>query len=226
LNATFAKNIANSGKMLEVTVMTAEIITNEDTFLISLNDESNKLQIKSIIKDMLGFAEQLIVNNEGAYRKITSLYRQAREWKKSIEGKRKELTEPLRKQTSAINDKAKELTDPLDAVIALANRKTSGYQIMLEEIKRKEDEKIRNGAALFDAEDEIYIPPMEKVMRGDGAMAITKVEKRFKVVDLSKVPLKYLMIDAISIEQDIKLGINEISGISIYEEQTTQLRVR
>jgi len=206
--------------------MTTEIITHEDTFLISLNNENNKIKVMNIINDMVGFANQLVVNNETAYRKITSLYRQAREWKKSIDGKRKELTEPLRKQTNAINDKAKELSDPLDAVIALANKKASGYQLMLEDIKRKEDEKIRAEASLFDAEDEIYIPPMEKIMRGDGAMAVTKMEKRFKVLDLAKVPLKYLAIDTKAVEQDIKLGINEISGLEIYEEQTTQLRVR
>jgi hypothetical protein len=206
--------------------MATEIMTGENPFLMPLDSEDHKLQIKSVIGDMLAFTEQLLVDSEPAYRKITSLYRQAREWKKMIDAKRKELTDPLRKQTAAINDKAKELTDPLDHVIDLANAKASGYQRMLEEQKLQEEAKLRAAAQLFDAAEEIYIPPMEKTLRGDGAVTVTKAEKRFKVVDLAKVPLKYLMVNDKAIEQDIKLGINVIEGLEIYQTTTTQLRIR
>jgi len=206
--------------------MAIDILTEENPFLVPLDSEDRRTQVKNVISSMLGFAEQLIVNSEQPYRQITSLYRQAREWKKSIESKRKELTEPLRKQTSAINDKAKELTDPLDSVIDLANAKANAYQRLLEEQKRQEDEKLRAAAALFDAEEELYIPPMEKVIRGDGAVAVTRTEKKFKVLDMSKVPMKYLMINEKAVEQDIRLGINAIEGLEIYEETTTQLRIR
>jgi len=208
------------------THMATEILVEENPFLIPMDSREHEVQIKSIISDMLAFTEQLVVNSEVSYKKVTSLYRQAREWKKSIDAKRKEMTEPLRKQAAAINDKAKELTDPLDSVIDLANAKANGYQRMLEDLKRQEEEKIRAAAALFDAEEEIYIPPMEKVIRGEGAVAVTKTEKKFKVTDLSKVPLKYLMVDEKAIEQDIRLGINQIEGLEIYEETTTQLRIR
>lgn len=203
--------------------MTTEVMTR--TFEVTL-EPSQRFQIKGIIADMLAFSEQLIVNTEDSYKRVTSLYRQARDWKKAIEAKRKELTEPLRAQQSAINDKAKELTDPLDQVIDLANGKANSYQRMLEEIRRKEEESLRQAADLFDAADEIYVPPVERVIRGDGAVAVTKTQKKFKVADLSKVPLKYLTIDEKAVERDIKLGINEIAGIHIWEEQTTQLRVR
>ncbi len=111
-------------------------------------------------------------------------------------------------------------------MIEKANAKVNAYQLMLAEKKRIEDEKLRETAAIFDAAEEIYIPPMEKIIRGDGAIAVTKTEKKFKVVDISKVPLKYLTIDEKSIAQDIKLGISEIPGLEIFEETTTQLRVR
>jgi hypothetical protein len=111
-------------------------------------------------------------------------------------------------------------------VIALANTKVNGYQKMLEDLKRQEEEKLRSAAALFDAEDEVYVPPLEKVLRGDGAVSVTKTEKRFNVVDLSKVPAKYLMVNEKAVEQDLKLGINEIPGLEIYETTSTQLRIR
>jgi hypothetical protein len=127
---------------------------------------------------------------------------------------------------AAINDKAKELTDPLDQVIALANAKVNGYHKFLEDQKRQEEESLRLEAAMFDAEDEVYVPPLEKVLRGDGAVTVTKTEKHFKVMDLSKVPMKYLMVNEKAIEQDLKLGINEIPGLEIFETTSTQLRVR
>lgn len=195
--------------------MSIEIMVHEDQGMI-----------KEAIQTKRSFVESLIVNCEESYKKITSLYAEAREWKKAIESRRKELTEPLRKKMSSINDIARELSDPLEAVIDMANGKANGYVRMLEEIKRKKDEQLRAQAALFDAEHDIYIPPMENIIRGEGAITVTKTETKFRVVDLSKVPLKYLMVDEAAIKRDLKLGIPEISGIEIFEEKTTQLRTR
>jgi ethanolamine utilization protein EutA (predicted chaperonin) len=193
---------------------------------VPVNLEENTLQVKNIIADMLSFATSLVVDNEPAYKKMTSLYSQARAWKKCVEEKRKAMTEPLRKQTASINDKAKELTDPLDGVISLANAKATSYQRLLEQKRLEDEAKLRAAADLFDAADEVYVPALEKVIRGDGASAVTKVEKRFRLVDISKVPAKYLMIDEKKLIQDIKLGLNQIEGIDIYEETITSLRVR
>ena len=184
------------------------------------------VKIKSVIQDMLEFTKQLIVDTEQSYKKMTSLYAQARDWKKSLEAKRKALIEPLRKEMAQINDRAKEFSDPLDQVISLANLKVNGYHALLEQKKAKEEALLREAASLFDASDEVYVPPVEKVLRGDGAVAVTKIEKEFRVLDISKVPLKYLMIDEKAVKQDLKLGISEIPGLEVYEETTTTLRIR
>ena len=186
----------------------------------------NTVQVRDVIKKMVAFASALVVDTEDSYKKITSLYSQARSWKKCVDEKRKSMTEPLRKQTAAINDKAKELTDPLDQVINLANAKASGYQRLLEEQRLAEETKLREAADLFDAADEVYVPALEKVLRGEGASAVTKVEKRFRLSDITKVPAKYLTIDEKLVMQDIKLGLDSIPGIEIYEETITSLRVR
>lgn len=206
--------------------MATEILTEENPFLVPLDEKDHEMQIKSVIKDMVAFVKDLVVNNESSYKKMTSLYRQAREWKKSVESKRKEMVEPLRKQMTIINDKAKDLTDPLDGVIDIANAKANGYMRLLEEAKRKEEESARAVASIFDAEEEIYIPPLEKTLRGEGATLTTKKEKTFRLSDISKVPLKYLMVNEYAIKKDLKLGINEIAGIEVFETTTTQLRMR
>ncbi len=193
---------------------------------INLMTHTDPLMMRDVISSRKSFVESLIVNSEESYKKITSLYAEAREWKKAIEARRKELTEPIRKKMSSINDIARELTDPLDAVIDMANGKANGYVRMLEERKRQADEELRAQAALFDAEEEIYIPPMDNIVRGDGAIAVTKVVMDFRVIDISKVPVKYLMVDEAAIKKDIKLGLSQIDGIEIFENKTTQLRTR
>jgi hypothetical protein len=45
-------------------------------------------------------------------------------------------------------------------------------------------------------------------------------------VDISKVPTKYLMVNEEAVKRDLKLGIETIPGLEVYEETTTQLRVR
>jgi len=200
--------------------MAANLILENDPFALP------EIAIKNSILQLRDFIAQLSVVDEASYKKVTSLYRQAREWKKCLEAKRKELIEPFRTEVARINDKAKDLSEPLDNAINVANAKVNAYQHQLAEAKRLEEEKLREAASLFDAEDEVFVTPLEKVIRGDGAIAITKTEKRFKVTDLSKVPLKYLTINEKIVEQDIKLGINEIPGLEIWEETSTQLRIR
>ncbi len=206
--------------------MVTQLILEEDPFALPLDPIEQEQQLKGIIREMLALTEQLKVDTEANYKSITSVYAQARSWKKCIEAKRKDLNEPLRKKMAVINDKAKELTDPLDQVINLANAKVHGYHKHLEDLKRKEEETLRNAASLFDAEDEVYVAPVDKILRGDGAISVTKTEKHFKVLDLSKVPLKYLMVNEKAIEHDLKLGINEVPGLEIWEENKTQLRTR
>lgn len=176
---------------------------------------------------MLSHAKSLIVDGEESFREITALYTKAREWKGAIEDKRKALGAPLRKQIASINDKAAELAAPLDEIIDVANQKTAAYQRLLEEQKRAKDEEIRLAAQLFEVPaDEVYIAPLEKNVKGDGAMMVTKTEKRFRVVDIAKVPVKYLTVNERAVEVDLNLGLAEIPGIEIYEETTTQLRKR
>lgn len=206
--------------------MNAEIVLDENPFEGSLNNLNHETIVFNKIQSMLEFAMSTVVDNEGAYKKITSLYSQAREWKKCLEAKRKELTEPFRKQINIINDTAKKLSDPLDYIIDQANDKANGYVRMLEDLKKKSDEDLRAAASLFDEELDLYIPPLEATIRGDGAIAITKTEKHFRITDITKVPTKYLMVDEKAIKQAIKLGITEIPGLEIYEEKTTQLRKR
>jgi hypothetical protein len=204
--------------------MTTKIAFENNPFDISY--EHHEGMIKNNINAMVYMADSLSVMNDEGYKQVTSLYRTARDWKKVIEQKRKEMVEPFRKQVAYINDKAKELTDPLDTVIELSNRKANAYVRFLDEMKLKEEAKLKAAASLFEAEDEVYLPPTSNLLKGSDAVAVTMVEKRFKLTDISLVPTKYLTLNEGEIKKDLKLGILEIPGIEIYEETITKLRAR
>ena len=201
------------------------ILTEDVPFEVMLNEEGEG-SVQKIIGDLVAYTKSIAVETEPAYKKMKALYRQARDWKKVIEGRRKELTEPLRRETSRINDKAKLITDPLDEVIDIANAKSNKYMLLLEEEKKKKEEDLKMIASLFDCDEEVYVAPLENVVRGDGAMMIKKSQRQFRLVDISKVPVKYLMVNEEAVKRDLKLGIDTIPGLDVYEETTTQLRVR
>ncbi len=194
--------------------------------LIQKSGLQDLTSLKQAISHLVQSATELQVTEPSQFKTCTLLYSQAKDWKKIIEAKRKEAIEPDRKRIAMINDKAKELCDPLDQVEAITKRKVDSYQRLLEQIKKEEEEKIKKAALLLDEEEVPYIAPMDTSIRGDGAIAYMKVETRFEVVDISKIPLKYLKVDEAAIKQDIKLGIQEIPGVNIFEEKVSQLRKR
>ena len=202
--------------------MAIEIITQEKP----ISFEKDDVNIKNVIHEMDTFARELIVETEESFKVVTSLYRKARDWKKIIEEKRKAAIEPDRQRIAMINDIAKELSDPLDQVIDITNQKAASYTNFLLKKKEEEERKVKEAAEMLDILDDVYIPSLDTNLRGHGAMATTKEVKKFKIVDISKVPLKYLMVDESKVKSDIKFGINTIPGIEIYEEKVTSLRAR
>lgn len=200
-------------------------ITEINPFDLELEDVAQTSGVCDIINDMLRFTRRLQVKDESSYQTVCSLYKKAREWRKVIEERRKQMTEPYRREVNRINDKAKLVTVPLDEVIELANKKVIQFEIDRMLGKHKEDTSLREAAALFDDEP-LYIEPAPVMRPAEGVTTITKTEKKFKLVDLEKVPTKYLTLNEDAIKQALKMGVLEIPGLEVYEETKTTLRVR
>lgn len=197
-----------------------------DPFLDLLQTSFEPLNIKSHIELRISQVKEMIVQDEASYCEITYVYSAARNWQRLIETKRKELCSPYRAQLNAINDKAKEISEPIEMLIAIANQKATAYAELLEERKRIADEEEKKILGAISPEEEFYVEPLPTTIVGNKAMAITKVEKRFKVTDISLVPRKYLVVDEAAIKRDIALGVSSISGIEVWDEKITTLRKR
>lgn len=183
-------------------------------------------QSRRALQETISITKQNKVESEEDYNNLTKLYARCRDVKKKVEAERKSLTEPLRKQMTAINDKAKTVTEPLDELIELLNFQASCYQKMLENKAKKEAEELKAKSFLLDLmPEEIFVPVPQKTISQE-AVTVTKTVKKFRVLDVHQIPMQYMKPNEDLIEQHIKLGITEIPGIEVYEETTTQLRVK
>lgn len=197
--------------------------------LQEMNDlmpERQSVDIKLRLTQILDYSKQLDVVDESGFRKIMALYSESKGWEKKIEFLRTEANGPDQERINARNDKAKELLKPLKEIQIVAKTKSAQYQAILEERKRQEEKRIEDILDIIGVDEMPYIEPIDKSVRTEKAMMYTKVVKKFRVVDRDKIPAKYLMVNEKAIENDIKLGVANIEGVEIYEEEVTQLRTR
>jgi hypothetical protein len=187
--------------------------------------QSDVLAVKCNITHLLATISDIVPTSEQAYKSITGIYAQAKRWQKIIEEHRKDATAEARSVVNAINDKAKEFSEPLGRICEIANQKTAHYLAAVERQRKAEEAKINEAGAILGLEATVHLPQVAPA-RGDGAMAYTRVVKKFRLVDIAKVPLKYLTLNEDLIERDLELGICEIPGVEVYEETKTILRTR
>jgi hypothetical protein len=187
--------------------------------------QPQQVDLKQGIASLRSYAENLMIFDEMSFNAATALCRKVRDWCKMIEHFRKESNAPDQARINARNDKAKELSKPLGEIDLLMADRVARYHAALEEQKRIAAAKIEAYSKLMD-EEVPYVPSAEKTLRGDGMVVYSKNEKKFKVVDLAQVPLKYLQLNEDAVKADIKLGVNEIAGLEIFTTTTTQMRSR
>ena len=173
---------------------------------------------------LLSFARGLVVNNEGAFATITEVYAKARAMERLVNARLKEANQPYQAQMNANQDAARSFLGPIKEIIGVCNSQTSQYRAQLVESKRQEEEKTRAAASAFNAPMP-YIAPIERI-RGSGATSVVKKRIRVALEDISKVPLRYLILNEEAVLADVKLGVGSISGLKIWEEQTSELRTR
>ena len=188
--------------------------------------ERSAFDIKKRLETIVFTATNLAVVNEEGFKKITSLYALSKDWEKRIEFARKQANGPDQDRINLRNDKAKELLNPLKQIQMIAKKKSEQYQHLLEDLKRKEQQRVQDISDLLGLDEAPYVAPVENSIRSEEAIVYTRVVRKFRVVDGSKVPSKYLKIDEEAIDRDIKLGVNSIEGVEIYEEKVTQIRSR
>lgn len=186
----------------------------------------DRLEMKDQLLEVRDFIKSLVVNDESSFDTVTSIYKMSKSWEKQIEFSRKIANEPDQAKINARNDMAKALMTPLKEIQEIAKNKTVAHQATLEEKQRQEQAKLKEAAELIGIEDVSLCAPLEKSIRGHGAIAYTRVVRKFRITDLSKVPVRYLQINEDAVKEAIDMGIDEIPGLEIFESKEIQLKVR
>lgn len=202
--------------------MTSQLIPTDVEYFLIDEEPSLKKKLAIVIDEV----KAIEILNEDHFRKITKLYGEAKDWEKRIEFIRKEANQPDKDRINARNDRAKEILDPLKLIQEIAKEKCDRYQMILDQRRVDEEKKVQDAVDLLGL-DVVPLPaPVEKTVRGDGAIMYTRTVRKFRIVDQSLIPTKYFTVDREAIEKDLKLGVAEIPGIEIYEEKQTNLRTR
>jgi len=170
-----------------------------------------------------------------------------KEKRKAIEKQRIEMTGPINKSLKVINGKFKEVTDPLDKAEAALKPKILAHQEIAEQKKREEalierakvQKEIRDKAAeaqemgdedtaseLMTQASSVYVKPQEAA-RGGFTGAKTVINKRWKyeVTDINALcKAGYVLEDTVAINKQIKSGERKIPGLRIYQESSLSCR--
>lgn len=159
---------------------------------------------------------------------------------KRVEEIRKEKVKPLNDEVSEINTRAKLISGPLDkAKDALAGKllKWQNEELMKAEAKAEEERKAAAAAVQeAKADDNASFDDIQKAELKEEIVSrpvtMTKAYKplstredwKYRVVDLSKVPVDLLQINAAEANRRVKAGARSIPGLEIYSEQVAVVR--
>lgn len=192
-----------------------------------------------------------IIADEKSYNKAGEVIATLKKTLKEIETKRKSFTEPLNRVIKNINSEFKTMAEPIEKFIAEINSgmvtfyKQQEQKRILEEKKRIEEEnrlrkemeeklkkaksEIKQQEIIIQTENKVQNIEVEKTIdksietKSGNKVSMMKVRK-FEIVDVSKIPVEYMIPDTAKIQKMVKAGINEIAGIRIYEDYTSSVR--
>ncbi|MCK4609441.1 MAG: hypothetical protein KAT71_08160 [Gammaproteobacteria bacterium] len=181
---------------------------------------------------------ELVVTNEEEMQGASALLSQASARVKRLEISRKEFTEDLVKQKRKIDTQFKEWSAPYTSMVTKVKSAIGAYvneqERIRREAERKEKERLAQEArdkakdegisiqkATADVRKEaepVNVPAPVTSSKVAGAKMTTVQVTKFEVVDASKVPVEFKVVDERLIRQAVKDGAKRIAGVRIYQD--------
>ena len=207
--------------------MENQIEVLDKNFVVSYSQE--KL---SLIKN----ANEIQIVDDETLGRANDLLQYAKNMKKNIDSKEKELTKPLNDTKQKIIDGFRPYKMEMDSVIdLLANKKIIPYQMALqkqiEDFKREEAERLRKEHEKASSEGQLVqaITIENKLAEIDEIKSDNKIESKFsnssismvwdfEIFDSKLVPAEYLMPDEKKIKEAVvKNGVRNIAGVRAFQ---------
>lgn len=181
------------------------------------------------------------VNTDGELAVAGELYNEIRKEVRDVKKTTKDLTEPFRKGVARMNCESKLITDPLEALMAAIKLKADDYtrkkEIEKKRLQREEEERqlkiaqaaedvgdTRTADAIVDVA--ASAKPAPSTVRSQNVTVSARKDWTHEVVDLNKVPRKYLVLSPAAVNADIRAGVRDIEGLRIFEKVSSSFRGR
>ena len=177
-------------------------------------------------------AKLKIVNDKGVMQ-ATEVLTKIKERANRIEEIRLSYTKPLNDSLKAINADFKGALKPLAEMERSVKNAIVDYRAEIERKRRAEEMKLQEAArkkALKEAEktglskkkalDNMVVPTVERqesTIQSKSGMVKTRMVTKFKIIDESKVPKEYWVIDERKIREAVRGGQMIIAGVEVYQ---------
>jgi len=186
----------------------------------------------SLIKN----ANEIQIIDDETLKQANNLLQWAKNIKKNIDSKEKDLTKPLNDTKQKIIDGFRPYKMEMDSIIdLLANKKIIPYQMALqkqiEDFKREEAERLRKEHEKAASEGNIVdaITIENKLVEVDELKTDNKIQSKFsnstismvwdfEIVVPDAIPSQYLCPDEKKIKEAVKNGIRDIAGVKIFQK--------
>ena len=167
------------------------------------------------VKEMTNYASKFEIHSREDVNDALKYAIEARALSKRIELVRKHITEPARKFISSINDTAKQFTEKLEEIEDCMTSKIDDWK----DLQRDKQE-------IFALMEWNTNPEDLSNLSTNGVTSYEKVEYKFELLDIEKVPRHYLKVDEKQVEIMMKAGITKVDGLKIWTERKTILRTK
>jgi len=137
---------------------------------------------------------------------------------KTIETARKKITGPLNQSLKAANNMFKTLSEPFKSADLIIRDKILDFRRQQEEKARREQERREKIQASHEAKGHKTYD-LEEVEPEVAQETVITRRWTYEVLDITKVPRKYLLLDGVAVREVIRAGEREISGLRIYQEE-------
>jgi len=137
---------------------------------------------------------------------------------KTIETARKKITGPLNQSLKAANSMFKTLSEPFKSADSIIRDKILDFRRQQEEKARREQERREKIQASHEAKGHKTYD-LEEVEPEVAQETVITRRWTYEVLDITKVPRKYLLLDGVAVREVIRAGEREISGLRIYQEE-------
>lgn len=185
--------------------------------------------VKGQATKALATAQELTIASPDEMVKATDLLSKMKTVAKMIKERKEAITKPLSEALNSARDLFKPIESNLADAEALVKRKMLDYNDKVErEAQAKADKiakdlesgKIKETTAIKKME---AVPQVQSSVQGKVGAVSTKILKKYRVVDESKLPREFLMPDMGKITEAIKAG-QIVPGAEMYEEKIISAR--